>query len=139
MVGQANNAKVVLDSPSPTSATVSVQLAQDQAVATVEKPGATIGSTVTSNLTWLAPAGGSSTSGTVLASDPADTPPTTGSNHNWVVLNAAGTPTLVRFGQSGGQTYTDNGTAVSESSFESDLASATTATLAVTNYGSPVR
>ena len=110
MVGQANNAMVVLDSPTglPTSATISAQLAQDPAFTAVA--GTAFGNTVTSNLKWLAPATGTSVSGAVLATDPADTT-TTGSNHNWVVLNVGGsTPTLVNFGQSGTQTYTANGT-----------------------------
>ncbi len=134
MVGQANNAMVVLDSPTglPTSATISAQLALDPAFTAVA--GTAFGNTVTSNLKWLAPATGTSVSGTVVATDPAATT-TAGSNHNWAVLNVGTTPTLVNFGQSATQTYSANTTSVTEATFESDLAAASSASLAVTNYG----
>ena len=136
MVGQANNAMVVLDSPTglPTSATD--QRPAGPGPGLHRRAGTAFGNTVTSNLKWLAPATGTSVSGTVVATRPRSHTTTAGSNRNWAVLNVADTPTLVNFGQSAAQTYSANGHARSQrATFESDLAAASSATLAVTNYG----
>ncbi|HXQ89908.1 MAG TPA: IPT/TIG domain-containing protein, partial [Acidimicrobiales bacterium] len=132
MVGEDNDAMVVLDSATnlPVTAQVSAQLATDPFNHLVE--GTTFGNVPQASLHWAPPATGSSVSGTVSATNPAEG---TVAAHDWVVLSVSGTPTLVNFGQTGSQTYTANATPVSQSVFENDLAVGTSTSLAVTNYG----
>jgi len=135
MVGQNNNARVVLDSATtlPVSATIGAQLAHDPAFSTIG--GAVFGNTVQSNLRWVAPASGSSVSGSLVASNPTETGEPD-SVHDWMVLNVSTTATLVNFGQTASQAYSVNGGSVTEDVFESDLAGAPTSSpVSVTNYG----
>ena len=133
MTGALNDARIVLDSPTglATSATVSVQLAQDPAGSVVG--GSNIGGATTPiTLAWRPAASGSSVSGSLVASDTA-----AGSNaaDDWVVVNVAGTSELVNYDQTTGQTYSAVGTSQTLAQFQTDLGSGTYASYGATGYG----
>ncbi|HLI74924.1 MAG TPA: IPT/TIG domain-containing protein [Acidimicrobiales bacterium] len=137
MIGQNNDALLVLDSPTgaPASATVSAQLATDPYGTTASPAaGSSIGSSQSANFAWVAANAAASVTGSVTAHDTVETTDPD-SPHDWVLLNVSATPTLTQFGQTSSQTFTANGSSVTEATFEADLASATSASLSVTNYG----
>jgi len=114
MIGQLNNAQIVLDSKTgyTASATVSAQLATDPAGSTIE--GSTIGSAPSTSTVWLPQAAaGSSAIGILSASD------VTG---GWVVINVNGVVELVNFTEATGSTYNAGGASVSLAQFKTDLA-----------------
>ena len=130
MIGQNNDAEVVLDSPSgqAVSAAVHAQLAADPFASEVD--GAPLGSAQSVAMAWAQPAAGSTVSGTLGAVDTESSEPD--ASDDWVLVMVAGIPELVNFDQTSGQTYSANGVAVNESDFEADLVSGTFSTLSVT-------
>ena len=125
MIGQLNNAQIVLDSKTgyTASATVSAQLATDPANSAIE--GSTIGSAPSTTTMWLPQAAtGSSATGILVANDP----------NGWVVINVNGVVELVNFTEAGGSNYNENGTTVTLAQFKTDLGAGTFPTYSVAGY-----
>jgi len=136
MTGALNNAFIVLDSHG-SSATVTATAFDDPAGTTsADGTGghAQGASATTPSIVWAGTPSGTSTTGAIKAFDPNPAGAPDPAN-DWVVITAPTVLQLVNFDQTSAQTYSANGAATSEATFESNLAGGTFPTYAATNYG----